>query len=55
MGSKQLVAILVTGASGFLGKHLVSMNPLAADDIRNIEAAFSKWVKQLQAVEEKLP
>lgn len=31
------------------------MNPLADDDVANIEAAFRKWAKQLKAIEPKLP
>jgi hypothetical protein len=31
------------------------MNPLAADDIRNLETGFRKWAKQLKAVADKIP
>jgi hypothetical protein len=31
------------------------MNPLSPGDVSNIEAAFRKWVKQLQAKKDKLP
>lgn len=34
---------------------LAHMNPLADDDVKNIEAAFRKWVRQLQAVEALIP
>lgn len=34
---------------------LAHMNPLAADEVMNIEAAFRKWVKQLRAVESQIP
>jgi hypothetical protein len=34
---------------------LAHMNPLAPDDISNIENSFKKWVRQLRAVESKLP
>jgi hypothetical protein len=34
---------------------IAHMNPLAADDVSNIETAFRKWVKQLKAVEDQLP
>jgi hypothetical protein len=34
---------------------LAHMNPLAADDIKSLEASFKEWTKQLQAVEDKLP
>lgn len=49
------VQTIITRDMNVSRRVLAHMNPLAADDIRNIEAAFSKWVKQLQAVEEKLP
>ncbi len=31
------------------------MNPLEDDDIKNVETAFRKWVKNLEAVADKLP
>lgn len=31
------------------------MNPLEDDDIKNVETAFRKWVRNLQAVADKLP
>lgn len=31
------------------------MNPVAGDDVKNIEAAFRKWVKTLKAKEKLLP
>jgi hypothetical protein len=31
------------------------MNPLAPEDIRNVETAFRKWGKQLKAREDKIP
>jgi hypothetical protein len=46
---------LITSDMNVSRRVLAHMNPLDADDIRNIEAAFNKWVKQLQAVEGKLP
>jgi hypothetical protein len=49
------VETLITSDMNVSRRVLAHMNPLDADDIRNIEAAFSKWVKQLQAVEDILP
>jgi hypothetical protein len=49
------VQTIITRDMNVSRRVLAHMNPLSADDIRNIEAAFSKWVKQLQAVEGKLP
>lgn len=46
---------LVTSDMNVSRRVLAHMNPLAADDVKNIEAAFRKWVKQLKAIEDKLP
>lgn len=40
---------LVTSDMNVSRRVLAHMNPLGADDIGNIEAAFRKWTKQLQA------
>lgn len=34
---------------------LAHMTPISTDDIKGIEAAFRKWVKQLRAVEDQIP
>lgn len=34
---------------------IAHMNALEEDDIKGLEASFSKWVKHLKAVEDKLP
>ena len=34
---------------------IAHMNPLEDDDIKSVEVAFRKWVKNLKAVAEKLP
>lgn len=34
---------------------IAHMNPLGDDDVKNVEAAFRKWVRNLQAVADKLP
>lgn len=34
---------------------IAHMNPLEDDDIKNVETAFRKWVKNLKAVADKLP
>lgn len=34
---------------------IAHMNPLGDDDVKNIEAAFNKWAKQLRAIEGLLP
>jgi hypothetical protein len=53
--SKAWVESLITSDMNVSRRVFAHMNPLGAEDIRNIEAAFSKWVRQLQAVESKLP
>jgi Swt1-like HEPN len=34
---------------------IAHMNPLEEDDIKNVETAFRQWVRNLQAVADKLP
>jgi hypothetical protein len=34
---------------------IAHMNPLEDDDIKNVETAFRKWVRNLKAVSDKLP
>lgn len=53
--TKAWVESLITSDMNVSRRVLAHMNPLSAEDIRNIEAAFSKWVRQLQAVESRLP
>jgi Swt1-like HEPN len=49
------VESVITSDMNVSRRVLAHMNPLQGDDIKNIEAAFRKWVKQLQAVEDELP
>jgi hypothetical protein len=49
------VESLITSDMNVSRRVLAHMTPLDADDIKNIEAAFRKWTKQLSAVESKLP
>jgi hypothetical protein len=53
--SQAWVESLITGDMNVSRRVLAHMNPLAPDDIKNIEAAFRKWTKQLQGIEKKLP
>ena len=46
---------IITSDMNVSRRVLAHMTPLAADDIKNIEAAFRKWARQLKAVEDKLP
>jgi hypothetical protein len=52
---KAWVESLITSDMNVSRNVIAHMNPLGADDVRNIETAYNKWVKQLQAVEDKLP
>ena len=49
------VQTIITRDMNVSRRVLAHMNPLAADDVKNIEAAFRKWVKQLRAVESQIP
>jgi hypothetical protein len=49
------VETLITSDMNVSRRVLAHMNPLAADDVKNIEAAFRKWVRQLQAVASLIP
>jgi hypothetical protein len=49
------IQTLITNDMNVSRRVLAHMTPLAADDITGIEASFRKWVKQLTAVEDRLP
>ena len=49
------VESLITSDMNVSRRVLAHMTPLDSDDISNIENAFRKWVKQLQAVRDQLP
>jgi len=53
--SQAWVESLITSDINVSRRVLAHMNPIAADDVRNVEAAFRKWVKQLKAVEALIP
>lgn len=46
---------LITNDMNVSRRVVAHMNPLADDDVKNIEAAFNKWGKQLRAIEDQLP
>jgi hypothetical protein len=46
---------LITSDMNVSRRVLAHMTPLDADDVKNLEAAFRKWVRQLNGVEAKLP
>jgi hypothetical protein len=52
---KAWVESLITNDMNVSRRVIAHMNPLGAEDVRNIEAAFSKWRRQLQAVHDKIP
>lgn len=49
------IEALVTNDMSVSRNVIAHMNPLGNDDVRNIEAAFNKWARQLKAVEGRLP
>lgn len=49
------VESLITNDMKVSRRPIAHMNPLAADDIENVKAAFRKWTKLLRAVEDQLP
>jgi hypothetical protein len=49
------VQTMITSDMNVSRRVLAHMNPLAEDDIANIENAFRKWVKQLDAKRALLP
>jgi hypothetical protein len=53
--NKVWIEDIITNEMNVSRRVIAHMNPLAADDVKNIEAAFRKWVKQLKAIEDKLP
>lgn len=46
---------LITSDMNVSRRVLAHMTPLDADGVKNLEAAFRKWAKQLKGVEDKLP
>jgi hypothetical protein len=46
---------LITSDMNVSRRVLAHMTPLDADDVKNLEAAFRKWAKQLKGVEDRLP
>jgi hypothetical protein len=52
---KTFVESILTVDMNVPRRPIAHMNPLAPDDIKNMEAAFRKWAKQLNAVAAKIP
>ena len=49
------VETVITNDMNVSRRVLAHMNPLAVDDVANVETRFKAWVKQLQAVEQLIP
>jgi transcriptional regulator with XRE-family HTH domain len=49
------VEALITGDMNVSRRVFAHMNPLAENDVRNIEAAFRKWTNQVKGKEGELP
>jgi hypothetical protein len=53
--SQSWAETLITSDMNVSRRVLAHMTPLDADDVKNLEAAFRKWAKQLAGVANKLP
>jgi hypothetical protein len=53
--SQSWAEALITSDMNVSRRVLAHMTPLDADDVKNLEAAFRKWAKQIKGVEDKLP
>lgn len=53
--SKSWAESLITSDMNVSRRVLAHMTPLDTDEVKNLEAAFRKWTKQLKGVEDKLP
>ena len=49
------VESLLTNDMNVSRRPIAHMNPLATEDVKNLEAAFRKWARQLKAVAGKIP
>jgi len=46
---------LITNDMNVSRRVVAHMNPLEEDDVKNVEAAYKKWAKQREAIEDLLP
>lgn len=53
--SQSWAETLITSDMNVSRRVLAHMTPLDTDDVKNLEAAFRKWARQLKGVEDKLP
>jgi hypothetical protein len=53
--SQPWVETLITNDMNVSRRVLAHMNSLPADEIKGIEAAFRKWIKQLRGIESLIP
>ena len=53
--AKPWVGSLIVNDMNVSRRPLAHMNPLAADDMSNMEAAFRKWAKALTAAQAQIP
>ena len=53
--SQSWAEMLITSDMNVSRRVLAHMTALDGDDVKNLEAAFRKWAKQLKGVEDKLP
>lgn len=53
--SKAWIESLITSDMNVSRGPVAHMNPLAREDVKNVEAAFSKWARQMKAKASQLP
>jgi hypothetical protein len=53
--SKAWIESLITSDMNVSRGPVAHMNPLAPEDVKNVEAAFSKWARQMKAKASELP
>ena len=53
--TKPWIESLITSDMNISRRQVAHMNPITADDVKNVEAAFRKWVRQLRGVSHRIP
>ena len=53
--SQAWIESLITSEMNVSRRPIAHMNPISSSDVENVEAAFRKWVRQLQGVASSIP
>ncbi len=53
--TKPWIESLIASDMNISRRQVAHMNPIAADDVKNVEAAFRKWIRQLRGVSQQIP